>query len=87
MDATPTDLNYPTLDTADHRCENGATGLVVSDEHAAESDVVTSHTATAWMRMKLSVTEDTIDPDPLDTTAPSPLGGILLGLMMNHDGF
>ena len=44
--------NYPTLDAADHRCENGATGLVVSDKHAAASDVVAPCTATAWMGMK-----------------------------------
>ena len=85
MDAPPTDPNYPTLDAADHRCENGATGLVVSSEHSAESDVVAPCTATAWMGMKLSVAEDSIDP--LDSIAPSPLGGILLGLVMSHDSF
>ena len=85
MDAPPTDPNYPTLDAADHRCENGATGLVVSDEHAAESDVVAPRTAMAWMGMKLSVAEDTIDP--LDAIAQLPLGGILPGLMTSHDGF
>ena len=33
-------------------CENGATGLVVSQQHAMESDVVAPRTATAWMGMK-----------------------------------
>ena len=33
-------------------CENGATGMVVSDQHAAESDVVAPRTTMAWMGMK-----------------------------------
>ena len=66
-------------------CENGAADLVVSNEHAAESDGVAPRTAMAWMRMRLSVAEDTIDP--LDTIAPLSLGGILLRLMMSYDGF